>query len=83
MPVAVKLPPEAETAALKGERVVIELPGGRLAAIVPVEDLRELEAYEALEDEADLHAYREAKAEMEAEGSNAVPLEQVKRELGL
>ena len=80
MPVAVKLPPEAERAALQGERVMIELPGGRLAAIVPVEDL---EALEALEDEADLRAYREAKAEIEAEGSDAVPWEQAKRELGL
>jgi hypothetical protein len=80
MPIAVKLPPEAERAALEGERVMIELPGGRLAAIVPVEDL---EALEALEEEADVRAYRGAKAEIEADGSDAVPLAEVKRTLGL
>lgn len=59
----------------EGERVVIERSGMAVAALVSLEDL---ETLRRLEDEADLAAYDAAKAE----GGEAVPYEQVRRELG-
>ena len=59
-----------------GERVVLERRGKGVAALVPVGDLRLLEA---LEDRLDLEAARAALAE---KGPN-IPWATLKRELGL
>lgn len=53
--------------------------GKDVAAIVPLEDLVQLEA---LEDQRDERAAREALAEMTRTGEKPVPWEQVKREAG-
>lgn len=60
------------------ERVVVTRAGKDLVAIVPVEDL---EAIEALEEERDLRDARAALREVKKHG--AIPLERVKRDLGL
>ncbi len=62
--------------AKKGERVVLERKGKRVAALVPLEDL---ELIERLEDEIDVREARKALADK----SPSVPWEQVKRDLGL
>jgi prevent-host-death family protein len=64
----------------KGERVVLSRRGKELAAIVPLDDLRNFErTAEDLEDRQDIEAAREA---LEEPGDN-IPLKEVKRRLGL
>ena len=58
-----------------GERICIERNGEPAFAMVPIEDM---ETLEALEDKADIKAARKA-----LKDSYSVPLEQVKKELGL
>ncbi|MFP5212030.1 MAG: type II toxin-antitoxin system Phd/YefM family antitoxin [Acidobacteriota bacterium] len=65
-------------AAYGKERVVLTRRGKALVAVVPIEDV---EALEAIEDRIDLEEARKVLADIENEGT--VPLEQVKRELGL
>jgi prevent-host-death family protein len=61
-----------------GERVVVERSGKAVAALIPIEDLR---ALEGLEDRLDLE---EAELALrESAGEPTIPLEQVKKELGL
>jgi len=59
-----------------GERIVLERRGKGVAALVSMDDLA---ALEAVEDELDLAAARQAKAE----GGRPIPLEQVAERLGI
>lgn len=61
-----------------GERVVVEKNNKPAFALVSIEDLELLERLEQLEDEIDIKAAEEALKE-----GNFVPLEEVKKELGL
>lgn len=61
--------------AYQGERVVLERRGKGVAALVSMDDLKTLEE---LEDAADLKAALKARKE-----PGAIPLEQIKAELGL
>jgi hypothetical protein len=60
------------------ERVVLERYGRDLIALVPLEDLKLLEA---LEDRADIEVARAARAEVDTEGT--ISLEDLKKELEL
>jgi prevent-host-death family protein len=60
------------------DRVIIERRGKGVAAVVPIEDLRLLEA---LEEELDLSAARKALAD--PQNKVRVPLTEVKKRLGL
>jgi PHD/YefM family antitoxin component YafN of YafNO toxin-antitoxin module len=62
--------------AYRGERVALQRRGKTLAAIVPAEDLKLLEA---LEDRLDVEAARKALAESD----ERIPYEKVRKELGL
>jgi len=64
--------------AYRGERVRLVRHGREVAAIVPIEDVSLLEA---IEDELDLAAAREALAD--PENAVTIPWEQVKADLGL
>lgn len=64
--------------AYRGDRIIIERRGKDIAAVVPMEDLELLEAFE---DRIDLEKARAVLLEVETEGT--IPFEQVKRELGL
>lgn len=59
------------------ERIVIKRNGKEVAAVVPVEDL---DLLERLEDELDL---KEALRRLADESDEAIPLEQVRKELGI
>jgi len=61
-----------------GERVRLTRHGKAVAAVVPIEDLDFLED---LEDEIDLELVREALAD--PENQTTIPLDEVKRQLGL
>src|SRR4051812_6903140 len=64
----------------RGERIVLERRGKPVAVLIPVEEYEFLESVIAQrEDAADLKAARAAKREK----GKPVPLEQVKRELGI
>ena len=62
------------------ERVVLTRRGRPVAALVPIADL---EFLEAIEDRLDAEEFRRAKAEFEASGEPAIPLEEVVRRLGI
>lgn len=66
--------------AFGGERLVVGRRGQALAALVPLDDLKRLEE---LEDEQDAEEFRRAKREFEASGEEAIPLEEVARDLGV
>jgi prevent-host-death family protein len=59
-----------------GERIILKRRGKRVAALVPMDELRFLERWE---DQYDLAAIRKAKAE----GGKPIPLEEVMERLGL
>ena len=61
--------------AYKGERIVLERRGKRVAVLVPVEDL---DLLEALEDRIDVEAAREA-----LKSRARIPWKRLKSELGL
>jgi len=62
------------------ERIVLERRGKDVAALVSVEDLKLLEKLlDELEDRLDVEEVRRREAE---EGDQAIPYEQVRRELG-
>lgn len=61
--------------AYRGERITLHRRGKDVAALVPIEDLR---AIEALEDKVDRAAVKKARRER-----GAIPYEQVRREAGL
>ena len=62
------------------ERIVLERRGKDVAALVSVEDLKLLERLlDELEDRLDVEEVRRREAE---EGDQAIPYEQVRRELG-
>jgi prevent-host-death family protein len=63
----------------EGERIILERRGKGVAAIISMEDLALLEAFE---DRADIRAARKVLAEMKRTGEKPIPLEQVKKELG-
>jgi prevent-host-death family protein len=63
-----------------GERIVLRRRGRDLAAIVPMEDLALIEK---IEDETDVREARNALARMRRAGKKPVPLEKLKRDLGL
>lgn len=64
------------------EQMVLTRRGQKVAAMIPLEDLRLFERLlERLEDQADLEDAREALAEAEREGT--VSLAELKEELGL
>lgn len=75
------LGPGAEHAAEAGERVVLTRKGAPVAAVVSLEDLRQLEAIEAEEDRVDVEAVQQFDADVAAGRAQLVPLEQVKRDL--
>ena len=62
------------------ERITVTRRGKAVAAVVPIEDLKLLEA---LEDRVDLLEYKKAMKEWEKEGKKTIPWETVKKELGL
>ena len=64
--------------AYRKERILITRHGKRVAAIIPMEQVRFLER---AEDEFDLRMAEEARKELEH--TPAIPLEEVERELGL
>jgi PHD/YefM family antitoxin component YafN of YafNO toxin-antitoxin module len=59
---------------------IVDENGKRVSVVLPVEEYERM--VEALEDLEDLRAYDEAKAEIEREGSDAVPWEQLREEIG-
>jgi len=61
---------------VRGDRIILERHGKRVAALISIEDL---EMFEFLEDKADLALIAEA----EAEGGEPIPWEEVKRRLGV
>ncbi len=61
-----------------GERIILTRKGKKLVAIIPLEDLRTLEA---LENKVDLEDVKEALRDVEKHGS--ISWEDTKRELGL
>ena len=61
-------------------RYVVDENGKRVEVIMFVEEYERL--IEALEDLEDVRIYDEAKAEIEREGSDVVPWEQVRDEIG-
>ncbi len=60
-------------------RYVTDENGKRVEVILPVEEYERL--VEELEDLEDVRIYDEAKAEIEREGSEPIPLEQAMREI--
>ena len=62
----------------KGERIVLQKHDKKLVAMIPIEDL---ELLEAIEDRIDILEAEAALAE--DEGKEPIPLEQLKKELGL
>ena len=67
-----------------GERLVLERNGVDVAALVSLEELRELErAVEMIEDQLDATAAKEALEEMAETGQRPIPFAQVRQELGL
>jgi prevent-host-death family protein len=75
-----KLAETIERVANKGKRIVLTSKRKPVAAIVSMDDLA---ALEKLEDQADLRAARRAKAEMKRKGEKGIPLEEVKKRLGI
>ncbi len=63
-----------------GERIVLRRRGKDVAVIVPVEDLSLIEK---IEDEQDVRAARRVLANMKRRRRKPIPLEKLKRELGL
>ena len=61
-------------------RYVTDENGKRVEVIMPVEEYERL--VEAIEDLEDVRLYDEAKAEIEREGSDPIPWEKVREELG-
>ena len=61
-------------------RYVTDENGKRVEVIMPVEEYERL--VEALEDLEDVKLYDEAKAEIEREGSEPIPWEKVRKEIG-
>ncbi len=75
---------EMSKVAFGKQRLVIERNGKPLVAVVPMEEFTLLEEHlEQLEDQLDLEAYKEAKAEMERTGEKPIPWDRFKREQGL
>ncbi len=66
--------------AYRRERIVLRRRGKDLVAIVPMEDLALIER---LEDEIDVRRARKALAETKRKGKKPIPLEKLKRDLGL
>lgn len=62
------------------ERVVIRSGNKRVAALVPIEDLKFLED---VEDRLDAEDFRKAKEEFERSGEKSVPLDRVLAEFGI
>lgn len=62
------------------ERITVTRRGRAVAAVVPIEDLKLLEA---IEDHLDAKDALEALEEWERDGRPSIPWEQVKKELGL
>jgi prevent-host-death family protein len=62
--------------AVRGDRILIERHGSPVAAVISIEDL---EFFEALEDQNDLRLAEEALNE----AGESIPLEEVKKELGM
>ena len=67
-------------AVYQGERIVIERRGKGVAAIVPMTDLKLLEA---MEDQEDLRAAKRVLAEMKRKRQKPVPLSAVRKRLGM
>jgi prevent-host-death family protein len=67
-------------AAHKGERILLSRNGKSIAAIVPVEDVKLLEA---LEEKADMAALRAALAETRRRREKPIPWAQARKMLGL
>lgn len=68
-----------ERAAEAKERVVLTRKGAPRAALVPIEDLK---ALEALEDAHDVEGARQALAEWRADPSGTVPVEELAKRYG-
>ena len=66
--------------AYRGERIVLRRHGKDLAAIVPMEDLALIER---LEDGIDLRKAKSAVSRMKRKDSKSIPIEKLKRDLGL
>ena len=65
-----------------GERVMVTRRGKKIVGIITAEELELLEEIlEAMEDEIDIPLVKERMAEMEREGG--IPLEQLRKDLGL
>ncbi len=60
-------------------RYVVDENGERVSVILPVEEYERM--VEELEESEDVRLYDEAKAEIEREGSEIIPLEQAMREI--
>ena len=60
-------------------RYIVDENGKRVSVILPVEEYERLK--EELEELEDIRLYDEAKAEIEREGSEIIPLEQAMREI--
>ncbi len=61
-------------------RYIVDENGKRVGVILPVEEYERM--VEALEEVEDVRAYDEAKAETEREGSDPVPWERLREEIG-
>jgi prevent-host-death family protein len=64
----------------QGERVILNRRGKEIAAIVSLEDLALLEALEGGEE---VLAARKALAKMKRKGQKLIPLDEIKRRLGM
>jgi PHD/YefM family antitoxin component YafN of YafNO toxin-antitoxin module len=63
-----------------GERLVLRRNGRKVAAIIPIEDLKVLEAWE---DRRDAEEAEKALKEFQESGQEAIPYEKIREKLGL
>jgi len=69
-----------DRAATTKARIVVKH-GRKKAAIVPMEDLEAIQAYERIEEEIDIRELQKARAEIKVKGT--IPAEDVYKRLGL
>lgn len=68
-----------ERVSLGKERIVLQRDGRDVAALIPIEDLSQLED----EDKADVAAATAAEAETAANGESPIPWQEARQQLGL
>lgn len=70
--------------ATNGERIVLRQSGKDVAALIPIKEFKSLERMRrTAELRADAAAFKRAKRQFEKSGEQAIPLDRVKKRLGL